>query len=896
MNKNIINILLGGAILTGLTACSENDWNDRYLDGFESGVTDSTVDFNYTLTQADYSTIAKAIGGATPEDKADSAIVANGSFPSSELARQWVPTILGASSFDYNYATNGSNALVTYNLTASTSPVVDSINVASVYTLTKEDYQSLWKSETEFVEAVAPAIAISDSLPSILARNIKNPYQGSYAMVSYEYTSTNPNFGGSTTDATTKSITPVMKPKAIVAGTTNENFSKTIATVKDGDKGVTIQGAVTAIGARGFIVTDNSGSLLAYQNNGFDEASVALGDIVIFESATITSYNCALEIDLTVDNFTKNGSVEYSYPTPVTLTLNDVTEALQNTKNHTAVYVALKGKISVSGNNTNILLTDDKAIDYQGSTYYISSELQKVANYYNGQECIVYGYYVANSGKANAGGSKYYQIFVTDIVEVPTLSTTLVSTLKTGDDVTATGIVTAKCKQGFILTDSVGSILYYDNKFNFSSVAMGEVVTVTGTLSAFNGGLQFPSNSTLKSTDTYIGYNYPAPDTITATEALAALAAVEAGDNVLDKYVQFEGVVSISGNYVNFTFPGSSDIRGSAYQVTDDMKAQFALYEGKTVVVRGYYVGCTSSAKTYNVMVTDFDPPMYNVETTTRFALMNWDGTAWEESTDALILQGSDYSAMGITDNVLTDINFNLPIYLKRNLPYVTSGSTAIVAYFSAADTPAATEWEYDGITWNNVTFDEVTEKFTKTDYVWAYNPSVEIYLPYVRQDAYAAPIYQACVDWVYENINKPLGYTSMTAAQGADNGYIDYRGNAEFYSGCSAYYCNVDIRASSATGQYAAGWAGIDDSEIPSVMAKRLVTETFPGALSMLYPEAVPVEGMDIYYTITFSFYTPTVYEKTVKYLVTGQGEFTPVECDFFDIPNDDWTLNLSE
>lgn len=892
MKNNIINILLGGAVVLGFSACSENDWNDRYLDGFEGGVTESSVDIEYTLTQANYTTIARAIGGATPEDKADSAIVAQGSFPSSELARKWIPTVLGASSFDYYYATNGSNALVTYNLTASTSPVVDSINVASVYTLTKEDYQSLWNSQTEFVEAVAPAIAFSDSLPAILARNIENPYQGSYAVVSYEYTSTNPNFGGSSSSSnasTASVILPKSKPLAITSGTIDDSFSSTISGVKKGDTGVKIQGVVTSICSRGFTVTDKSGSILAYLANNFDQSSVSIGDLVIFENASIDAYNGALEITLSNSTYTKNGTIEYEYPTPVAVNYNDVMTALSNSADHTAIYVSMQGTVTPSGNYVNIIFDDVKDAECDGSAYYVSDAMKTLANEYSGTSCVVYGYYVANSGS-------HYQLIITNIVPAPKLTKVLESTLAKGDEVEVTGIVTAKCRQGFILTDSVGSILYYNNKFDFSSVAMGEVLTVKGTLDAFNGGLQLTTQATITPADEYLPYTYPAPDTITATEALAALAAVEAGENSLDKYVQFEGVVSISGNYVNFIFPGSSDVKGSAYQVTDDLKAEFALYDGKTVVVRGYNVGCTSSAKTYNVMVTDFDPPMYNVNTTTKFALMNWNGTAWEESTDALILQGSDYSAMGMTDNVLTNINFNLPIYLSKNLPYASTGTTAIVAYFSATDTPAATEWEYDGITWNNVTFDEITEKFTKTDYIWAYNPSVDIYLPYVRQDAYAAPIYQACVDWVFENINKPLGYTSMTANQGEDNGYIDYRGNAEFYSGCSAYYCNVDIRASSATGQYAAGWEGVEEDEIPGIMAKRLVTETFPGALSTLYPNAVPVEGMDIYYTITFSFYTPTVYEKTVKYLVTGQGEFTPVECDFFDIPNDNWTLNLAE
>lgn len=105
--------------------------------------------------------------------------------------------------------------------------------------------------------------------------------------------------------------------------------------------------------------------------------------------------------------------------------------------------------------------------------------------------------------------------------------------------------------------------------------------------------------------------------------------------------------------------------------------------------------------------------------------------------------------------------------------------------------------------------------------------------------------------------------------------------GNNEYYSGTSAYQNNVDLRADKAKAQYPDGYEGMSDEEIVALMKKRFETEVMPGALAMLHPDAKPMDGVQVTYTITFGTYDYTgsnTYK--IRFEVTGPGEFTFLDC----------------
>ena len=62
--------------------------------------------------------------------------------------------------------------------------------------------------------------------------------------------------------------------------------------------------------------------------------------------------------------------------------------------------------------------------------------------------------------------------------------------------------------------------------------------------------------------------------------------------------------------------------------------------------------------------------------------------------------------------------------------------------------------------------------------------------------------------------------------------------------------------------------------------MKDRFAKEVLPGALATLHPEAAPIDGLDVLYTINFAVYTGSTSEYTVVYKVVGKGQFEFVSC----------------
>lgn len=873
MNKKFIYSLLCGAVTLGLASCDENSWNDRYLPGFEGGEQYSPVDVEYTLTADDYATIASGISDTDVKSIVSSQLA----FPSAEAAQQYIPVLLSKTTFPYYYAVNGSNVKVTYNLVNNISPEGAAIAAAETYTVTKADYQTVWGSDVNFVEAFTPNHPAADYLADILDTAIADPAQGSYAMVTYQVSDQNPDFGAATANSVV--FQPQLKASRATAGTTSDSFTSVIGSLKNGDSMTAVMGAVTGICKQGFIITDNSGSILAYQGNSFDQSSVKIGDVVSIENKTISQYNGGLQIPVSsASDYVVQSTIDYTYPTPVAVNYADAAAACANSEYHNAVYVTFSGTPIISGNYVNIDFPDATG-NIQGSAYQIPTDLQAECAQYAGKEVIFTGYFVSVSS------SRYYNVLITGVQEKPEITSALTADLKTGDTVTATGVVTAICTRGFILTDNAGSLLIYQaSGFNTSSVAIGEIVTIeNATLSAYNGILQdqISGTNTYASTDTYVAYTYPTPTTITGTEAAATLTSTT---NVLEEYVEVEVTPFMSGIYLNFQFTGTATdvIVATLYQAPTDVTNDLKNYIGKTITMRGYYCGTNKNSKLYNIMVTDYDVPTVTVESGTQYALMTWDGTEWAAAEDVLLLQPSDYEAMGFSSNYLSNANTAayFPKYLTQKVPYAKAGDEQLVAYFSAQGVPACQNWVFDGATWSNDTMAEGTDQFTKANSVWSYNPSVIINLPATRNDPFVTPFYQACSDWVYENIDVPLGSTSITSGVG----YVTSYGNNEYWAGTSAYYNNVDIRAASAKAQYPTGYEGMSDAEIQQLMVERLLMTLFPGVLAQRYADATPVAGIEVTYTINFILYTGSNYNATVEYIVTAPHTFEFVSSNIWD------------
>lgn len=200
MNKYIINTLLTGVATLALASCGENTWNDHYLKGFEGGVDyENAVSGAYTLTADDYKSISNLMVSlaTTDAETAEAKAIAsncyfdkNGAFPASVA----LPPFLKTTSFPYYLASNGSQVDVTYNEASETPAELAALAGATQYTVTTDDYKTAWGSDVDYIPAFAPMTSAENKLPNILKNALPDAASGSYAIVSYNESDSNPVF------------------------------------------------------------------------------------------------------------------------------------------------------------------------------------------------------------------------------------------------------------------------------------------------------------------------------------------------------------------------------------------------------------------------------------------------------------------------------------------------------------------------------------------------------------------------------------------------------------------------------------------------------------------------------------------------------------------------------
>lgn len=470
-----------------------------------------------------------------------------------------------------------------------------------------------------------------------------------------------------------------------------------------------------------------------------------------------------------------------------------------------------------------------------------------------------------------------------------TMSSVLVPGLTPDTDITINGVVTAVCKAGIILTDNSGSILVYSYGFPYADYAVGDQVTATGTLANYKNCLQLPYDDNLQKAGTQ-AVTYPTPVMLTPEYLL------EAGENstpVLAVYGQMTGKIVIDGNFINVLFGDRTDVRGSVYNITDELKAQ--LVDGQTVTLTGYFTQ-TSTSGTYtncNIVVTSVDTsakksprkivalPSDNVN-----AVYCYNGSAWEKAgADITVLNADDYTAMGLSYGNLSGSQADeyLPAYLSRMFPYAQKDAEKYVVYKYYADgntTYACSLWKHDGSKWvdaiTNTGLQTVTNQFVRNGGVWKLDPSVTLMLPYGKNQPLSTWFFQACVDWVLNNV--PDGAA-----------YVTSYGNNDYYTGASAYQGNIDHRAGSARNQNGAAYADMTDEQIIALEKERFEKEVCPGVLHELYPDMAPVGDYNPTVTITFGVYngSSTKYQ-TIVYKVVDKATFEFVSCTWNDPAED--------
>ena len=833
--KNII-IRLCSVVAVALMGfgCQTDYFNDNYLPDYNNnGDITNVRELDITLTEDDYAAIAKnsankAIAEAQGEE-AVAALAAIGKshfFASQEDAATYIPAWLSAG---YPTLDNGSLALITYTSALDVPADVVAMNAATEYTLTEDDYKTIWGSEEDYASALTPKTV--NKLKSVLPI-ADDAREGEYVVVTYNYSAEEPQ--------KEEPETPVDPEQPEEPKYTSVLGSAVL------DDAVEVKGYVSAVSTQGPIITDATGSILLYKGT-----DLAIGDEVSV-SGTISAYNKGFQISASSATVEKTGTTTVTYPTPVELD-GPAMEALltSRTDNDYAQFVKFTGTPSV-GNYINIIMEGTEAA--QGSIYGATDEVK--AMFTDGVEATIYGYFCSISS------GKYINVVVVSVDEAPAIGggsepeapnyTSVLGTAVLGDFVEVDGYISAVSTQGPILTDNGGSILLYKT----SGYEVGDEVSVSGTISSYGKGFQIgTADITIEKTGTTT-VTYPTPMEITGAVADELLTT-----RVNDEYAYYAkmtGTVSINGNYYNFILADATTAQGSFYGATDELKAQ--LSDGMECTIYGYFTSL-SGGKYINMVVTSIESApaatalALKVNSEKQYAFFKFNGSAYE-ATEIVAVQPADYTSMGQGYGSFTAPaqDSYLPKFLSEKYPYAQVDDKLYVGYRCYSG--GATSWKVDEYLFNGewtktAYFESRQDQFRKTEGEWLIDRTLELDYTSTSSPETKA-FYQYCVNWVYDFKDVPMGApardnageilsTEIVLIDGnkpAGNYWVSNYGNNEFYTGASAYYGNMDWRPSAVKGGFAAaGMGDLSDDEILAKL-KEHTAEVYAEVLGYMYPE----------------------------------------------------------
>ena len=373
--------LLSAVALMGLASC--DDFDDQFHLGNQIGdVKNATIE----LTDADYSTIANlsankelaakldAESGTTAYTEALQKLPNQKYFGTMITADRFLPAFLQNK---YPESDINSTFKVTYNEYCGKSEyLADFNNLAGEYTLTADDYNTVWEGKSSATYLTPATIG---KMQTILDNALPDAEEGYLYAVNYAYQEFEPAGGSDTPE---------------------ESYTKISDVVANTDGGeYTVKGIVCAVYARGFLLTDKTGYILVYKTS-----DVKIGDEVTVAGTTsqyagLMQYSNAAEVTLTKAGKEPN----YKQPNPTALTAADI-DAYVNAPY--VKYVTYTGKLTINGTYYNVAV-DGATV--QGSLSYVPEGMVDAS--LNGQNVIVYGYTI---GAPN--NKKYVNTMVTNVI------------------------------------------------------------------------------------------------------------------------------------------------------------------------------------------------------------------------------------------------------------------------------------------------------------------------------------------------------------------------------------------------------------------------------------------------------------------------------------------------
>lgn len=180
--------------------------------------------------------------------------------------------------------------------------------------------------------------------------------------------------------------------------------------------------------------------------------------------------------------------------------------------------------------------------------------------------------------------------------------TTIAQITATGQYEIEAATVVANYTGGFVMSDETASILVFLGYGAENIPAVGDVVSVSGSVTSYGDAFQFAEGATVTKTGTTT-VEYPNPTEITESNIGGLM------EKPVVTYVKMTGTLSVSGNYYNIEFPFETSYTGSISGPNADLNA--GSYDGQMVTVEGYFVNNGSKnggGKYFTVVATKITP------------------------------------------------------------------------------------------------------------------------------------------------------------------------------------------------------------------------------------------------------------------------------------------------
>lgn len=798
--------ILAVAFTLGFAACSDqNEVVQDLIDEIENRPV--SKEFPYTLTTADYSAISDAAKADAGSDAAKvalaNAVKSSNSLNSFADPVKYIAPLLGPK---YPGLGSGSAIQVTYDFTEDLPAYLATLAAAPTYTLTPADYETVWGAETG-VAYFTPAKSAAAQLPAILGKTMANPTEGDIVFASYRYSDQEPNLAPSETP-----------------GTVSENFDTYALNAVIDQNGWS---QYDETGTRQWLAKSYSGNFFAEVTSYGNPQEVNNVYLVSPEidlaknSNPVFSFDAELRFPVGGQDYLRVFVVAgYKATDPSAGTWTDVTD---NFKLPTAQTNALApaGAMSLSGFTGTVRV----AFKYQGD------------------------------GTATPAQTTTLRI---DNVQVGEYEQVMGENFE-GYTASTSSPYTKWDQNGWSQVWAQGDGSKYWQVRNYSSNNYGQISANGGVdevtdVYAISPEIDLPAGSAdVFSFSVCVGYwNYAGLSVLISEDAAAATSPAT---------VEWTDVTA------NFKIP-EEPTNGYGVIAPAGMMSLKA-YAGKKIRIAFRYYGEKGTGNTYT---TTFQIDNFSIAApkavsasagaremmaagaavistpVVRNAVYTYNGTAWAPYDGTMILNPSDYTAMGSSYPNLSpeQVSVRLPEYLARNVEYASEGDVKVVVYTLYANSISATtasEFTYKSGVWAPVALPVTkSDQFVYADSGWIFDPTINLTL--AHED------YSIMCDYVKSNSElSPYIYTHSSGAI------------SEYYYGFSENYNNVSFRLSYYIYPEDTELHALDGDNIAQValLWERFEQKGMPLFLQLKYPlSPVIAQGVQLYYNITVAVFSP--------------------------------------